>query len=758
MWLLVFFLYKQKNRFTLIPFYTLLAVFTFITHNFSDLGFVIAFQQFHFFISSIVFFTSLMLGVLILYLFEGPRAARLALWIILATSFFYIGLVYISNYLVLNNTWIHFSAESLRYYFWSILAIVLDIFFLTIVWEILERVKKIPLLLRIFIVALGTYSLDSLIFVSGLYLNQSAYFSILLSNLTIRLVLSIITSIVVRWYLYEENYQIENRKKPAKIWEILNFKSDLELEIKSLSQSIKQEQDLSTQLNKIKETYALAIEGVGAGIWDLDIVHDKVTFTPKFAQLLGYEFKELPTTAAQMRALIHQADAKFAASLILNDPRQQKTFSTEYRLRLKNGQYRWFQNSGIIKYNAKGKTIRMVGSIVDIDEKKRLSELNQQQAEELKKFKLAVEAASDQIVITDAEGLVLYANPMTSVLTGYQLKEALGTKAGKLWGDLMPREYYKKLWDTIKIDKKTFVNELTNKRKNGVLYDALIKVSPILDEQNNVKFFVAIERDISQEKQLAKMKDEFLSVASHELRTPLTAIDGLIAMIREGEYGKVNKELQQPLADVNLASERLINLVNDLLSVSRIEAGRLKYNLTDCHVKNGINEVIRFLEVVAKEKGLTLKAGKIPDVSIQADKDKVRQILNNLIGNSLKFTDKGGITITAKEEGELLIIKVSDTGIGIKKEDQQKLFQKFEQLDSGKGRPAGTGLGLFISKQMCQKMGGDLWLAKSEFGKGSTFAFSMPKTGSKTAKQSAELINQEALSNPNQKADLIVHN
>lgn len=619
-WSLVYFLYHQKYRFTLLPLYAFIGVLTVLTHNVTDLGYAVIFHEWYLLIASVSFFTSLMMSVMMLYLIEGPKAARLALIVILFTSFFYIGVVALLTNQVDTTQWITITPQRLQYYFWSIAAIVIDVMFLAMIWEFLAKISKLPLVVRIAITIFGTFSLDSLIFLTGAYGMDPAYLTMLRGSLGVRAVLAIISTPILYYYLHKEHYSEADRKKPKQIWEILNFRSDLELTIDTLKLTILRENRL---------------------------------------------------------------------------------------------------------------------------------------IQELAQFQRAVKAASDQIVITDSNGIVLHGNPAMQRITGYSEDEVIGKKAGLLWGNMMPKTFYETLWRTIKKDKKAFIGELTNKRKDGTPYEASLKISPVLDNHGDVQFFVAIERDITREKQLDRMKDEFLSIASHELRTPLTAIDGLVAMIREGEYGKITEELRQPLEDINTASERLIHLVNDLLSVSRMEAGRLKYTITQFDLQSAIQETVGLLQTVAKEKGVSLQIHNIPSIMVQADCDKVKQVLNNLIGNSIKFTDHGSITLSAKIQGDLAIIYIQDTGIGMKQDEQIKLFNKFQQLDSGKGRPAGTGLGLYISKELCRKMGGDLILLQSELGKGSTFTFSVPIPGSPAASAAEKIIAEESQSVPDQKSDTI---
>lgn len=241
-------------------------------------------------------------------------------------------------------------------------------------------------------------------------------------------------------------------------------------------------------------------------------------------------------------------------------------------------------------------------------------------------------------------------------------------------------------------------------------------------------------------RELDKLKDEFVSVASHELRTPMTAISGMISMIFEGDYGPINKSLNEPLKDISKSTQRLIILVNDILNVSRIETGKLKLSLSTFDIRSVIGEMVEQLMPIAIEKGISFGIEGSGSVVIQADKDKTKEILNNLIGNALKFTQSGSVLVYYKADEDEVKVFIKDTGIGISRDDQMKLFGKFKQISSQQiGKPAGSGLGLYIARELTRKMGGELWIDESNLGRGSIFAFSLPKAGS----MMAELIERK---------------
>ncbi|MBT4277634.1 HAMP domain-containing histidine kinase [Candidatus Falkowbacteria bacterium] len=222
-------------------------------------------------------------------------------------------------------------------------------------------------------------------------------------------------------------------------------------------------------------------------------------------------------------------------------------------------------------------------------------------------------------------------------------------------------------------------------------------------------------------KEVDKMKDEFIAIASHELRTPLTAIRGYTSLMMEGTYGKVTVKMKEGFKGVMASIDRLSELVEDLLNVSRIEQGRLKVENQSVQIKPIIKEIILSLLPSAQEKKLVLnyKEGKEKLPKIIADPSKLKQVLVNLIGNSIKYTEKGSVIITTEVEDNKIKIKISDTGVGMSPEEQKHLFEKFYRAKNEKTEKIiGTGLGLWITKQITELMNGEI-IVESMQGVGS---------------------------------------
>ncbi len=238
-----------------------------------------------------------------------------------------------------------------------------------------------------------------------------------------------------------------------------------------------------------------------------------------------------------------------------------------------------------------------------------------------------------------------------------------------------------------------------------------------------------LKRANAELKRLDKAKSEFISIASHQLRTPLTAIKGYISLILEGAYGKNAPETEEALNKIFLANERLIQLVEDLLNITHIESGQLEYHIEDVHLEEILEELYDMFTMRAQDKGLDfvldLPDGQLP--VLQADKSKLREVISNLIDNAIKYTNKGFVHVSVKYDKRTLRIVVEDSGVGISEASMKTLFAKFSRgTDSSKVYTEGTGLGLFVGKNLIESQGGQIYAQSDGIDKGSTFIIEMP--------------------------------
>ncbi|MDI6778066.1 MAG: HAMP domain-containing sensor histidine kinase [Patescibacteria group bacterium] len=239
--------------------------------------------------------------------------------------------------------------------------------------------------------------------------------------------------------------------------------------------------------------------------------------------------------------------------------------------------------------------------------------------------------------------------------------------------------------------------------------------------------------------QLDKAKSEFISIASHQLRTPLTAIKGFVSLLLEGTYGAVPETQKPALEKVYISNERLVQLVEDLLNISRMDAGRMEFDFQEAQIEDLVQEAVDTLELSAKNKNLYLHWGKpapfMPKVKI--DVTKIKEVISNMIDNAIKYTQKGGVTVRAekgsffdhdsREQKTVVRIIVSDTGIGMDQEEIDMIFNKFQR-----GREVthyhtdGTGLGMYIGKKVVEAHHGKIWAESDGKGKGSRFILELP--------------------------------
>lgn len=255
-----------------------------------------------------------------------------------------------------------------------------------------------------------------------------------------------------------------------------------------------------------------------------------------------------------------------------------------------------------------------------------------------------------------------------------------------------------------------------------------VNSSPIRSQKGIIVGGIVVFRDTTAEKEIEEIRNDLISIASHQLRTPLSEIKGLVGLLEENVAGPLNIKQQEYLNLMKNANDRMINLVNDLLNVSRIEQGRLQLNLEPVSLGEIAKEIFQTLKLQATEKkqifSLTIDSN-IPKVV--ADKDKTKEVISNLMENALKYTyPKGTITARVSANADQVWVLVKDNGVGIPKNKQKDLFKKFSRVENPLSRiTSGTGLGLYAVKQLVERQNGSVWFESNE-GKGSTFAFSLP--------------------------------
>jgi PAS domain S-box-containing protein len=372
-----------------------------------------------------------------------------------------------------------------------------------------------------------------------------------------------------------------------------------------------------------------------------------------------------------------------------------------------------------------------------------LEELVQERTSQLTKLTRAVEESPLSVVITDKTGRLEYVNPKFTEVTGYSYEEVLNQNPRILKSGVHPPEYYESMWKTITSGRE-WHNEICNKKKNGELYWESSSIAPIKNEEGEITHFVAVKEDITEKKRIAeelhkakeaaekasRAKGTFLTNMSHEIRTPMNAILGFSQLLMRDQ--SLNDTQKQHLNAINRSGEHLLALIEDILEMSKIEAGRTTLNPATFDLHSMLDDIAMMFKVRTDEKMIRFVLEKSEGLPrfVVADSKKLRQVLINLLGNAVKFTENGGITLRgsflrSQDAGLRFLCEVEDTGPGISAEEAGNLFKYFEQTQSGRRAGTGTGLGLAISREFVRLMGGDITL-QSEVGKGSVFRFDIP--------------------------------
>jgi PAS domain S-box-containing protein len=363
--------------------------------------------------------------------------------------------------------------------------------------------------------------------------------------------------------------------------------------------------------------------------------------------------------------------------------------------------------------------------------------------EKIRQLSTAVEQSPSTVVITDIQANIEYVNPKFTQITGYTPEEVIGQNPHILKSGEQSLEFYQAFWNTI-LSGEEWRSEFHNKKKNGTLYWESASISCIKNAVGKITHFVKVAEDITERKRAeealkkakedaelaSRAKSEFIANMSHEIRTPLNAVLGFSELL---SLRITDSEHKSYLDAIGLAGENLLMLINDVLDLAKIEAGHLEIQYEEVNLEVIFDELKQIFALKLSEKNLVfvVEIDEELPYTLMLDEIRLRQVLLNLVGNAIKFTEKGSIKLDAQKQtdkhGKLdLIISVADTGIGIPENQQDRIFETFQQLDGQSTRKyGGTGLGLALCKRLVKLMNGHISV-ESKVGGGSIFEISLP--------------------------------
>jgi len=349
---------------------------------------------------------------------------------------------------------------------------------------------------------------------------------------------------------------------------------------------------------------------------------------------------------------------------------------------------------------------------------------------------------ADPVVGINSDRKIILMNEPAQELTGWDMHDALNLDYNQVFKlrDQNDKElneasdpfsYVLENHRPASSDKLTL---LSRDKKRSALF---ISVGPTSDNEGQPSGAIAILRDISEQKALARERNEFISTASHEMRTPVAAIEGYISMAQNPNLAQIDERAKGFLDKAHGSAIHLGKLFQDLLSVSKIEDKNIKDRRAVFNISDLVLKVSAEMKILAQQKGIQLfthisgadiKSEKViaPTYLVNADESRIAEVLTNLIDNAIKYTDEGNVDVEIEADQSFVTIKIHDTGVGISEQDQKHLFEKFYRVDSELTREkGGTGLGLYIARNLVEMYGGSVWVESSP-QKGSTFAFKLP--------------------------------
>ncbi|TAN57070.1 PAS domain-containing protein [Patescibacteria group bacterium] len=363
-----------------------------------------------------------------------------------------------------------------------------------------------------------------------------------------------------------------------------------------------------------------------------------------------------------------------------------------------------------------------------------VQEAKEEIGQEKNRLETILRSIGEGVYVVDADNKIVLFNRQAENLLVHKETDVLRVLAGEIFkiynekGELQAKNGQSPVDEIWRSGRADMVRGMELARKDGTRFPVIMSIAPIL-RRGEVAGGIVAFRDVTLEKEIDTMKSEFVSVASHQLRTPLSAIKWFLEMLIAGDAGAINENQKEFLDRAYESNERMIKLVNDLLNVSRMESGKIKFEPKPTQLGDIFQSVITELTPLTRARNITIQSAfadtKLPDVFV--DPDKIRQVIMNLVSNAIKYTSgRGKIELFYERHPNELVFNIKDNGIGIPKDQQHKVFNKFFRADNVmKVQTEGSGLGLYIGRTIIEASGGRMWFSSQE-NKGTTFSFALP--------------------------------
>jgi PAS domain S-box-containing protein len=495
----------------------------------------------------------------------------------------------------------------------------------------------------------------------------------------------------------------------------------------------------SQQLKESEERYRLVLEGVNDGIWDWDLTKNEVYWNDRLLEIIGLPRDRFGSTMEALYSRLHPEDKEGIIGAIDAHLHREIDYNVEFRLLHSSGSYRYCTSQGKAQRNRRGQALRMAGMISDITDRKLAEDALERERQQLNQI---IARAPVAMAMFDTE--MRYMANSRKWLTQFNLK----------WQSLTNLSYYDLFPDTPNRWKVKYQAVLKGEadsvgesedaweRADGSVMYLRWAAHPWYNAEGQVGGIVMVADKINElvearetALEASRVKSQFLANMSHEIRTPMNGVLGMAQLLL---HARLEPKQRESALTIYRSAEHLLSVINDILDFSKIEAGEMRLEKADFDLDSCIESAIEMVAALAEEKNIELSF--LVDSSVPrklvGDSSRLKQILLNLTGNAIKFTDRGQVLVhvTVKRgdrsadgrQAAKLLFSVRDTGIGISPEGQRKLFKSFSQVDSSPTREhGGTGLGLAICKQLVEMMAGEIGV-RSAPGKGSTFWFAVP--------------------------------